>query len=349
LIERQLHTGTIPGACIGIGARGRVLLLDAFGSKQVTPVRLPATPDTIFDLASLTKVVATWPSVLALLERGQLALEERAGTYLARRYRVGAVGEATIEQLLTHTAGLPARTHLKDYGSDPYAMIEGICLADLEHPPGSHVTYSNRGFILLGAIVEILTGMDLDRFAAAAVWLPARMTNTCFAPPPSLWQKVAPTEYRGELAACQHGTVHDENAAGLGGIAGHAGVFSTLGDLMRFCALVLAGGRTSIQRVLRADLIDRSFAPHTDGLHGERRGYGWVLAGPFALGDRGGYHLGFTGTSVHLDFGLDAFVVLLTNRVHPKRDDGQRISELRRAVVAEVAQGVSAVQPPRSS
>jgi CubicO group peptidase (beta-lactamase class C family) len=317
----ELH---IPGAVVLIAHDGRIVLHAAFGNRQLIPATEAMTVDTVFDLASLTKVIATLPAILHLVQQGALALDAP----LSRCLPIPAghpLAAATISQLLTHTAGLPERTGLLQYGTTRQEMIRGILAAPLDSPPGARVAYANRGFILLGELVERVSDIPLDRYVRKFIWNPLGMSETWFNPPPDVWSRTAPTEYRNELAACQRGTVHDENATLLGGIAGHAGVFSTASDLATFCAMILADGYP----VLDNGLIASSLCLHTPNMN-ESRGLGWEIEGSDHGSRQVFGHTGFTGTGLWLNPELDAFVILLTNRIHPHRDDAEPIRALRR-------------------
>ncbi|HEU0163963.1 MAG TPA: serine hydrolase domain-containing protein, partial [Thermomicrobiales bacterium] len=303
---------------------------DAFGYRQVIPAREPMSVDTIFDLASLTKVVATLPAILHLVQTRVFSLDDP----LKRHLPIPAthpLGDATIEQLLTHSAGLPPRTSLNQYGHARRDMLRGLLDSPLDAPPGANVIYSNRGFLILGLLIESVSSLSLDRYVSKHVWTPLGMHETWFSPPEAVFSRVAPTEFRERLGSCQRGTVHDENAALLGGVAGHAGVFSTARDLARFCAVIMASVRQASPPILDPELVRLSLRDHTPTLN-ESRGLGWEIETGEDAEELIFSHLGFTGTSIHLNPARDMFVLLLANRVHPTRDDPDSIREIRREV-----------------
>ena len=323
--------GHIPGAVILIATSDRILWKEAFGSRQLVPTQLPMTADTIFDIASVTKVAAALPAILHLYDRGLLDFDTTVGEVfgLDDSYPVAPL---TLTELLTHTAGLPLRTYIEQYGTDRAAILEGLCREPLAAEPGTQVAYCNRGFVLLGMIAEKISGMPLDRYVTEHIWQPLGMHETFYNPPARYLPRIAPTEYRDELGACQHGTVHDESCAWLGGVAGHAGAFSTADDLLRFCRMILQKGGT----VLRPETVEKSLQVYTHGLN-DARGLGWDYfrkAGVFG-------HTGFTGTSIYLDPPNDLCCIFLTNRVHPTRDT-PHIHEIRRTVLRHVFGGETA-------
>lgn len=330
-LSKTIENEMIPGANILIAKEGKTIMYESFGYQQISPKVLPIDKTMIFDLASLTKIVCTWASILKLVEYGELALDGQVKYYLSLSDD-NEFGKSTIEQLLKHTSGLPERTYLKQYGKSEEDIINGICNEPLVYTPNKKVLYSNRGFIILGKIIEIVSKKRLDVFVKDEIWTPLGMDNTFFNPPAHIHNKIAPTEYPNSYGECQRGIVHDENAAWLGGIAGHAGVFSDLNDLSKFCSMVMAGGIYKGKRILNFELLNESLSNKTVGLN-ENRGYGWLLSG---LGNFEGYtcgHTGFTGTGMWLNLKKDMFVILLTNRVHPNRERFLSIKEIREKVL----------------
>ena len=329
-LSNAVNNKAIPGAVFTLACHGKTICKEVVGHRQVTPHPEPMTNDTIFDLASLTKVVATWPAILILLQNKLIELDAPVSKYL-HELENSLLGEITILDLLTHTSGLPERTYLRQYGKSKQDIIRGFCDTGLKAQKGKRVLYSNRGFILLGFIIEEITHRELSAFVTEKVWRPLQMKETFFTPSASCILRIAPTEYREALNACQRGTVHDENADWLGGIAGHAGVFSTINDLSRFCAAILAGGRRNDKQVLNDQWIDKSLTNYTSEKN-ETRGLAWEM-----LKDENYHapfwgHTGFTGTSIWINPELDAFAILLTNRIHPNRDDQVTIKYLRNTI-----------------
>ncbi|GAX91736.1 serine hydrolase domain-containing protein [Effusibacillus lacus] len=301
-LERVIREKLIPGAVLRIEQKGDLLYETSLGFRHTSPKK-PMRTDTLFDIASLTKVTATVGVLLTLFERGIIAPEARLGDILP----VGEDKQAiTLQQCLTHTAGFQATIRLKK-------DIMEIADVPLAYPPGSKVIYSDLGFLLLGKVIEIATGKQLDK-AVSELTGALGMNDTFYNPGDP--ERCAATEWRDSLGRHQWGEVHDENATVLGGIAGHAGLFSTARDLARYGSLFLP---TSA-----GEWFLRSTQCFTEGL-GERRGLGWLLwqpgcfgspeAGPKSFG-----HTGFTGTSLWVDPDIELVVVLLTNRVHYGRE-----------------------------
>ncbi len=309
----------IPGCVIVVAEKGEVEWAEAFGCSQIQPMKEEMTLHTIFDLASLTKVVATLPAILHLIDEGLISLNTCLKEYFPET-NVLPLGTVTIAQLLTHTSGLSASTYLKQYGESKDEMINGIITSPLDHEIGNYVSYSNRGFIVLGEIIEKITGQTLFDYVQQHIWRKLGMYETLYVPQNRDYLvRVAPTEYRDEIKSCLKGTVHDENAAALGGIAGHAGVFSTANDLVRFCNMVINKGDYKGQRIISEQLITQSFKNYTNHLN-EPRGLGWDFFSTDLRENELIGHLGFTGTSIWFDPINDRYCIFLTNRVHPSRE-----------------------------
>lgn len=315
----------------------------SFGTLSHFPGSALVTDSTVFDIASLTKVVATTPSTLLLVERGLLSLQTRLGSLYPACPKDKA--DITIEQLLTHTSGLPQVPIYTDVASVEDA-IPHILHLELQYAPGTQTVYTCLGFILLGDIVEKCTGQNLAAFSQEQIFEPLEMVDTCFNPEDEVKERCAYTEWRPETRVFAQGRVHDENCFTLGGATGNAGLFSTGGDLAKFSTMMIQdggfGGKQILQpRTLR--LLRRDYTAHL----GESRTLGWMMkgVGPCSGGDLIAHgslgHTGFTGTSIWLDFELSSFFILLTNRVHPSRNN-EGIVEFRRifhnAAVTELQQ-----------
>ena len=289
------------------------------------------TLDTVFDLASLTKPVATATSVLILVDRGLLDLDAPIGKYLPE---LGPDGRATLRQVLTHTAGFPADTPVADYRQGPAEAIRRIALVPLKPSPGVATRYSDVGFILLGEVVKRVSGQDLSQFASDKIFAPLRMRDTGFVPAEALRLRAAPTE---EVdGAWLVGQVHDPRARALGGVAGHAGLFSTADDLTVFAQALLVSGGGLLSRSALAALT----APHD--VPGGVRALGWDVRSAWStnrgtsLSPRAFGHGGYTGTSLWIDPVKDLFVLLLSNRVHPT---GQGSVNPLAGTIADLAAG----------
>ncbi len=338
-----VSAGEIPGAVILVGHGDRILYRKAFGSKSLVPAPEPMTADTVFDVASLTKVVATAPAILLLTEQGRLALDAPLGKYL-KEFGGRAYREVTIQRVLTHTAGLPELPPVETVREGFPRVAQALAGVGLQHPPGAAFHYSDTGFILLGELVRRVSGEPLDRFVGRRLFEPLGMRDSTFNPDARLRPRIAPTEVI--ESGVLRGRVHDGNARLLGGVAGHAGLFSTADDLARFCRMLVSGGRFQGKQILKRATIQMMLSPHAagDGL----RGLGWDMSSPFsgALGPffpQGSVgHTGFTGTALWVDPASKSYLIILTNRVHPYGKG--KVAELRMRVAAAV--GAALFAPP---
>ena len=347
-VKKAIADKAFPGATMAVGYRGNVSL-HAFG-KLSYDAKSPATKiDTMYDIASLTKVVAT-TTLVEMLVAGDfpspLDLDAPLERYLPEwvdgprpewRHKV------TVRHLMTHTSGLPP---FKEYWRTSKGKAETLRLIfaePLEYEPGTKVEYSDLGIILMAEIIQRLTGKPLDELAREFIFGPMKMKDTMYRPPKNLWPEIAPTEMDNELRhRLVQGEVHDENAYVMGGVSGHAGVFSTAPDLAAFCQMLLNGGVYGHKRLLKRATIAEFTAP--EALARNTRTLGWVV--PTEGSSSGHYfsahsygHTGFTGTSIWIDPDRQLFVVLLTNRVNPTREN-HKIAEVRPAVHDAVMKGL---------
>ncbi|MHC5004096.1 MAG: exo-beta-N-acetylmuramidase NamZ domain-containing protein, partial [Planctomycetota bacterium] len=292
--------------------------LRAYGDRRVEPERAPMTVDTVFDLASLTKPVATATSVMLLVETGQVRLRDRVSAHLPE-FTGNGKERITVIDLLLHRGGLIPDNALADYDHGPEEAWRRICALELEAAPGETFSYTDVGFIVLGELVRRVSGEPLDAFARRRVFAPLGMHDTGFLPDEARRRRAAPTEQR--EGRWLQGEVHDPRAARLGGAAGHAGLFGTAADLAVFASMLLDEGRHGDGHVLAA----RTVATMTAGyaVPGGERGLGWDRRSAYSsnrgelMTDRAFGHGGFTGTVLWIDPGLDLFVIFLSNRVHP--------------------------------
>ena len=314
----SVAAGDVPGATLLVGQGDRVVYRKVWGMRTLIPRPEPLTVTTVYDIASLTKVVATLPAVLWLVEHGKVDLEAPLGRYL-HEFGGPAFREVTVRRMLTHSAGFP---DLPSPTAIPKGFPEAARLlarAGLVYSPGATFHYSDTGFILLGELVRRVSGEPLDQFTRKRFYTPLNMRDTTFHPPAGWKPRIAPTEVLG--SGLLRGTVHDGNARLLGGVAGHAGLFSTIDDLSRFCRMLLRGGEIDGKRYLKESTIRSMLVPHQIGE--TTRGLGWdmssaysrALGSFFPVGSVG--HTGFTGTSIWMDPASRVYVILLTNRVHP--------------------------------
>ena len=308
---------------------------------------IPARTDTIYDLASISKIF-TATSVLQLVEQGALALDDTVASHLPA-FAAGGKEQVTVQHLITHTGGLPAFINLYSAYPDVPSRIEAALTVPPDAPPGTAYVYSDLGLIALGLVVEKLSGQGLDEYVHEHITAPLGMTDTMYNPPASLRARIAATEYEAYYEELVHGRVHDENAYSLGGVAGHAGVFSTARDLAVFAQMFLGGGRYGNARILQRQTVQEMYTDRIaeiTGVGGARRGLGpeleaWYyhagLTSPYS-----GTHTGFTGTSLVIDPLTDTIVIMLANSVHPTRE-WSSTSVTRREVSTCVAHALGVV------
>jgi uncharacterized protein YbbC (DUF1343 family)/CubicO group peptidase (beta-lactamase class C family) len=326
----------VPGTVIVVGEGAKVLYRKAAGSRALVPKSEPMTLDTMFDLASLTKVLATTPAVLRLWEQGQVDLDAPLGRYL-KEFNTAAFKGVTVRALLTHSAGFPAIPPREAMARGFPAAAQVIAHGGLAVPPGSTFLYSDTGFILLAELVRRVSGEPLDRFVQTRFYGPLGMFHTMFRPPASWRARIAPTEIV-DNGGPLRGVVHDGNARLLGGVAGHAGLFGTADDVARFCRMLLVGGTLNGRTYLREATVRAMFTPEVIGE--TTRGLGWDMSSPysrtlgsfFAVGSVG--HTGFTGPAIWMDPTNQGYMVIMTNRVHPNGKGS--VTELRRRASAIV-------------
>jgi uncharacterized protein YbbC (DUF1343 family) len=320
-IEDSIAAGQIPGAVLLVGQSGKVLHRKAYGSRALVPAREEMTLDTIFDAASLTKIVATTSSLMKLEEEGRVRIADRVTQYLPRFQ--GGKSDITVRHLLTHFAGLRPDLDLEPEWSGYQTGIDRALVDKLTAAPGERFVYSDIGFVLLGEIVRVASGQPLNVYARENIFLPAGMNETTFLPPASLRPRIAPTErVKGEVL---RGVVHDPTARYMGGVAGHAGLFTTAADLARWAEMLINGGEIGGKRIFSPLTIRKFTEPNSPPHQAILRGLGFDLDSPYS-GNRGELfplgsfgHTGFTGTSVWIDPSTKAYVILLANSVHPER------------------------------
>ncbi len=327
-VSTLLESSGVPGA---VAAWGDAVNIDGTAATGVTRLDGPAVSvDTRFDLASLTKVVATLPAILRLASEDRLGLDEPLRTHFSNAGSglAPSLGDVTPRQLLAHNSGLPAFSRVHTVTRDRLVALAATLQTALQTEPGGSATYSDPGFMLLGALVERISGQRLDRYVTDKLLKPLGMDETHYNPvsePPRMAHYAA-SEFCGWRNRLLEGEVHDENCFAWEGVSGHAGLFGTATDLARLCQAWLRGDTVLGARELQLQTRE----PHAETEAGERRGLGWVLApAAFAEGKPGYGHTGFTGTSIWISD--DRFAVLLTNRVHPHRQRFQAMTGLRSA------------------
>lgn len=319
VVERGISAGGYPGAAVVVGRRGAAVWEKGFGrlgwEKSSPSVKADRT---IYDLASLTKVVGTTTALMVLYDEGKIHLDDPVSRYIPA-FSGGAKDQVTLRMLLEHRSGLPAGRDLWRIAHSPEEAREAVISTPLVCEPGRCYEYSDLGADMLGFVVEAASGQRMDQFLQEKVFGPLGMGDTFFRPADSLRARVAPTEVAPPRGYPLQGEVHDENAYALGGIAGHAGLFSTAADLAVFAQMMLDGGEFNGTRIIS----DSTIALFTKRAAGTRA-LGWDTCGGSGscgkyLGEDAYGHTGFTGTSLWIDPDRDMFVVLLTNRVHEAR------------------------------
>ncbi len=342
---RELAAGNIPGAVIFVGNQGKIVYHRALGLRTMTPYQQPMTEDTIFDLASLTKVVATTTAIMQLRDQGRIRLNDRVAKYWPE-FAANGKGGITLRQLMTHTSGLRADVNSRVHWSGYEGAMAAIVADHPIRPPGTMFHYSDANFIVLGEIVHRVSGLPLNVYCAQNIFQPLGLKDTTFLPQSSQKGRIAPTDMR-------WGKVHDPTAFRMGGVAGNAGVFSTAGDLAIFVQMLLDGGSSRGKQILSSAAVAAMIKPCAVPGNGTRRGLGWDICSPysrifnasFPMGSFG--HTGYTGTSLWIDPKSKTFLIILTNRLHPH---GQgKVKALRARLSAALAQALPLGRPARAA
>ncbi len=359
IVAESIKNKELPGAVILVGHHGQIVWRKAYGARAVEPQREAMTTDTIFDLASLTKIVATATSIMILIERGEIRLADPVVKFIPEM-KGGGRDAITIEQLLTHVSGFAPDFDLRDRWIGYDEAMKRLYREPLRNSPGARFVYSDINYIALGEVVHRVSGLMLDEFARQNIFVPLGMRETGFKPAANLTARIAPTEkrrgqmnYLGDSGADAgtegeqwlRGQVHDPTSFRMGGVAGHAGLFSTADDLAIFCQMILSGGSYRGARILSPYGVAMMTQARAVSDNGAARGIGWDIATSFStnkgdlfpLGSFG--HTGFTGTSLWIDPASDTFVVFLSNRVHP--DGKGDVASLRGRVASIVASAIT--------
>ena len=341
----------LPGAVVLIGHHGSVVFDKAYGNRSLEPTVEPMTLDTLFDMASLTKCLATATAIMQLHEQGLVNFDDPVAKYLPA-FAANGKETVTVRQLLTHYSGLPPDVDLRQPWTGKDAGIQLAMDSKLMSPPGTVFRYSDINYITLGLIVEKLSGQPLDVYAQQHIFAPLGMERTRFLPPTAWLADIAPTEYD-ESGHMLRGTVHDPTARRMGGVAGHAGVFSTAADVSLFAQALLdkLAGRPS-KFPLSQESLELMATPQQPTGGQAVRGFGWDIdsdySGPrgnvFPVGSFG--HTGFTGTSLWMDPGSDTCVIILANAVHPRAR--HNITPLRRHIATTAARALNLYEPAHS-
>lgn len=356
VVKQEIAQHHLPGAVVLVARKGSVAWRKAYGSRAVEPSREPMTTNTIFDLASLTKIVATTTSIMILVERGKVRLADPLSNYIPEIKGEGRE-RITIELLLTHRAGYAPDFDLRDRWTGHDEAIKRLVREPLRNPPGAKFVYSDIGYIALGEVVQRASGLTIDEFARRNIFAPLGMRDTSFRPNANLRLRIAPTEKRrGQLSYLGdkplgsetdadkwlRGEVHDPTSYRMNGVAGHAGLFSTADDLAVFCQMILNGGEYRGVRILGPLTVAEMTRPRLISESGWARGLGWDINSSFSTNRGDGFplgsfgHTGFTGTSMWIDPASQMFIIFLSNRVHP---DGKGDVGPLRGRVASIAAG----------
>lgn len=320
--QKAIQIGRIPGAVLLIGNREKVLFRRAFGARALMPKSVPMTIDTIFDVASLTKVIATTTACMQLIEGGRVGLDDSIAKYWPE-FGTNGKERITVRHLLTHYSGLRSGLEVIP---DWSGYEEGIKRIVEEKPisiPGTVFTYSDINYQILGEVIRRISGQSLDRYCDEHIFEPLGMKDTFFKPPPHLHHRIAPTQRDRATGQMVRGTVHDGVASRMGGVAGHAGLFSTADDLSIFARMVLNGGSLHDAKILEPSTVEKMTFPQSPSDRIPLRGLGWDIDAPFAsnrdaLFPAGScWHTGFTGTGIWIDPISETYVIILTSRLHP--------------------------------
>jgi uncharacterized protein YbbC (DUF1343 family)/CubicO group peptidase (beta-lactamase class C family) len=342
-ITQAIEQGRMPGAVLVVGHDGHVVYRKAYGKRTLVPRPEDMTLDTIFDCASLTKVIATTSSVMKLFEEGKFRLNDKITDYIPEFQ--GGKSDITIRNLMTHFSGLQPDVPLKDPWTGYDTGIKLACTFKPGGPPAARYVYSDINFILLGELVHRLSGKMLNEYSRDLIFEPLGMKDTMFQPPAALLPRIAPTErWPVKTGAPLRGVVHDPTARNMGGVAGHAGLFSTANDLSRFAQMMLNGGELDGTRVFSPLTVEKFTEPQSPPDQTILRGLGWDIDSPqsgnrgelFPIGSFG--HTGFTGTSIWIDPSTKTYVILLANSVHP--DLRPALTALRGKVATIVAANI---------
>jgi CubicO group peptidase (beta-lactamase class C family) len=338
VVEAGVSAKAFPGAVLAVGYGGSLAHLRAFGRLSYDADAAPVATDTLYDLASLTKVVITTTLSMILFDEGKLDLDARVHSFFPA-FSGPAKERVTVRQLLTHSGGLLWWAPLYKELEGKKAYVERIVSMDLAYEPGVKSVYSDLGIILLGDILERLGGAPFEEMARRRVIEPLEMKDTQYRPPAALLPRIAPTEHDPWRGRMIRGEVHDENAFALGGVAPHAGLFSTASDVSHLSQMLLDGGSFAGRRLVSRATVE--LFTERAGVPGSSRALGWDTpsdgegersstpgqAGYSSAGSlfsaRSFGHTGFTGTSMWMDPERDLYVILLTNRVHPTRENNK--------------------------
>jgi len=342
-LNQAIGDSAFPGCAISVGYNSKLIFEQSFGNFTYDSNSQKVEVNSIYDLASVTKVIATTTTAMVLYDQGRLGLDQKV-VEIVPEFQGENKENVTIRHLLTHTSGLPGwvRFYLDLEGKE--RIVREICDIELINEPGTTYVYSDLGMIMMQKILETIAHKSLDLLVRDYITIPLNMNRTFYNPDSSLKNQIVPTEVSEWHQKLVHGFVHDENTYVMGGVSGHAGLFSTIQDLSIFCQMYLNGGQYNNRRILKSETIDL-FTNRQNIIEGSTRALGWdtrseqhSMAGEFMSMQAFG-HSGFTGTTVWIDPENQVFVVLLSNRVYPTREN-RKISQLRPIVHNHVMKAI---------
>jgi CubicO group peptidase (beta-lactamase class C family) len=357
VVQSHIEKKTTPGAVVLVARRGRIVLEEALGRMSYEADAEPITRDTIFDLASVTKVTVTTTLAMMLVERGELDLDAPVPAYVPE-FQGGGKGQVTIRDLFAHCSGMPSwvpffrELEASTPDEAKSAVIDAICRMPQAYPWRSKTAYSDPAYILLGEIIERVSEQPLEILAEERIFAPLGMEDTQYRPPQRLLHRIAPTEFDPWRGRIIRGEVHDENCSFVGGVTGHAGLFGTAADLAVFGQMMANGGVYDGRRYVKSETIEGWTQP-VELVPGSTRAVGWdtarVPASPLGQGSSMAFwHTGFTGVSLWIDPTRELVAVLLTNRIHPTREN-QQIYELRPEFHRAVNEAVIGAESPSAT
>lgn len=347
--EEAIRDGYIPGAVVLVGHQGKVVFKKAYGSRSLVPAKEPATLDTIYDAASLTKVIATTPAMMKLVEQGRVRLADPVTAYLPEFQ--GGTSDITVRDLMIHFSGLRPDLDLEPVWSGYETGVKKALIDKPTDPPGTKFVYSDINFELLGEIIRRVSGKPLDQFVQEQIYRPLGMKDTGFRPAAALISRIAPTEIDATTGQPLRGVVHDPTARYMGGVAGHAGVFTTADDLALYAQMMLDLGQSGGQGIFAPATVDRFTAPATPANQPVIRSLGWDIDSPYSSNKgeiwTGGYgHTGFTGPAIWIHPQSQSYIVIMANRNHPR---GGRSINSWRSKVASIAAAALSVAPTQKA
>jgi len=337
VLRKSVQDRIFPGAIAALISSTDEIYIP-FGHETYDQTACPISNDSIFDVASLTKILATTTAIMQLVARKQIALHDRAFKFITRLNHAPK-DEITIFQLLAHTAGFPGGEPLSRHLKSRDEILEAIYSINLSYLPGTNRIYDDLGYIILGVIIEFITGVTLDKYCQTEIFEPLGMSETMFLPPRAFLERVVPTEIDVDRGGLLRGVVHDERAYLMGGVAGHAGIFTTARDLGKFSRSMMDHNRGAVAGILSTESMTLMWSRQWQDSEGEY-GLGWDRLRPSYMngiddGDAVG-HTGFTGVSLVISPKRDLAIILLSNRVHPVRSSTSLIAQARRRLVEAV-------------